>query len=207
MALGSGALTGLRSARFTPRDTPREPTTRGTKPPPMPAPPATAQGGGAAGAAAAAADGAAEDEEGGPGCGDFCVFAFRGPALPRSDGGGGGGGGSGAGSGEGGGGGGAASADAPTLALPLQRTFFAQCELIGLPTSAAEHGRPGGGGAACWPAGSTPPDHLRYFCFPTSVVERLCSGVRDAYGFAFSFTAQASGRQLHRSRPTSPDLR
>ena len=35
-----------------------------------------------------------------------------------------------------------------------------------------------------------PPEHLRYFAFPTSLVERLCAGGTDAYGFGFSFTSQ-----------------
>ena len=179
LALGSGALAGLRSARFTPTTTPRleTATAHGARPTltcaqvmhsvnaslPSPSLLRNPQWGDDVSAAAAALEGAAvvgeaevegEEEHGGPGCGEFCAFAFRGPSLPRGGGGGGGGSGSdGEGAGEDGDeGGGPASNAAPALCFPLQRSFFAQCELLRLP----------GGEPACWPPTTTPPDHLRY---------------------------------------------
>lgn len=45
-----------------------------------------------------------------------------------------------------------------------------------------------------WPAAAAPPEHLRFFCFPTSILERLraarpTDGAPDGFGFTFSFTA------------------
>ena len=68
-----------------------------------------------------------------------------------------------------------------TEAPPLPRSFFDACQQAGTPD-----GAPVG-----WPATAAPPAHLRFFCFPASLLELLCAqSEADAYGFTFSFTAQ-----------------
>ena len=66
------------------------------------------------------------------------------------------------------------------LSGALPRSFFDACR----PLTTAE------GTPVAWPVGKPPPAHLIYFCFPGSVVERLCTDASDAFGFTFSFTSE-----------------
>ena len=66
----------------------------------------------------------------------------------------------------------------------LPRSYWDACTLV--------HSRDGG--LVCWPSDATPPEHLRFFCFPASLLERLraarpADGTHDGFGFTFSFTA------------------
>ena len=50
------------------------------------------------------------------------------------------------------------------------------------------------GATVTWPSDASPPEHLRFFAFPASLIERLLSDssarhTPDGYGFTFSFTA------------------
>ena len=66
----------------------------------------------------------------------------------------------------------------------LPRSFWDACT-----PCVGDDGRP-----LRWPARGVAPEHLRFFCFPTSLIERLraetaAGGAPDGYAFTFSFTA------------------
>ena len=66
----------------------------------------------------------------------------------------------------------------------LPRSYWDACTL-----AASADGAP-----ACWPAAAAPPEHLKFFSFPASLLERLrlakpTDGAPDGFGFTFSFTA------------------
>ena len=66
----------------------------------------------------------------------------------------------------------------------LPRSFWDACMPLAGPD----------GTTVCWPRGATAPDHLRFFCFPASLIERLrfestAGEAPDGFGFTFSFTA------------------
>ena len=63
---------------------------------------------------------------------------------------------------------------------PLPRSFYEACR----PLTTAD------GTPVSWPPGAAQPHHLRFFCFPDSLIDRLCADASDAYGFTFSFTAE-----------------
>lgn len=61
---------------------------------------------------------------------------------------------------------------------PLPRSFFDACRPLSAPN----------GSPVAWPACAEAPPHLRFFAFPSTIVERLCIDASDAYGYTFSFT-------------------
>ena len=100
-------------------------------------------------------------------CGELRLFCMRGPPLPTVEGGG------------------------PSGSLhALPRSYWDACTLVHSRDCTGRDGGP----LVCWPSEASPPEHLRFFCFPASVLERLraarpADGTHDGFGFTFSFTA------------------
>lgn len=180
LALGAAPLSGFRAGRFTPRGTahgtPRGGTTHG----------GTALHGGtaptedAAAARAAAVDATASEEEpddqaASAACGSLRAFVWSGPPLPLLEG---GGASARAALGTG------AEAEAGASQL-LPRSFWDACTPVRDTAS---------GGPVCWPAEAEAPEHLRFFLFPPSLVDKLrldvgVGAAPDGFSFTFSFTA------------------
>ena len=192
IALGAAPLSGFRSGRFTPRgSTPRGSTPRRN---------AAQRGEGSSTAAASSSDHGAtaataaastaskplgvetntrtaadvsdasdsSDDSVSTECGELRAFVLRGPPLPPMSP--------------------EASnhraADVPSAASALPRSFWDACTVV------TDHA----GAQLSWPAGAVAPDHLRHFCFPSSLVEKLRiestrGATPDGFGFTFSFTA------------------
>lgn len=167
VALGSAPLSGFLSGRFTPRGGKPPLSARGMAISDLGAPAESA------GTSATDPSGAAEptsstcaadDDVVATSCGDLRAFCMRASPIP---------------------GGGTPLEGPERLALSLPRSFWDTCLLVS---------GPGDEAAVCWPSTSTPPEHLRFFAFPASVLERLhasrpTDGAPDGLGFTFSFTA------------------
>ena len=119
-------------------------------------------------------------------CGELRAFYLRGPPLPPLEAPpsvappAGGGGTTRRGS---------AMLAAPPRTSSLPRSFWEACTPLTDPTATISSSN-----TVCWPADSELPNHLRFFCFPESLMSAYvpslqAGGQPDGFGFTFSFTS------------------